>query len=363
MSTQPIPPSLPSPVAAPISLPAAVTPDQSVPAQSTPEVSFTEVESDAIAWRKQNFIGACDGTNAAEVPGAPDLHLVFHWEDDLCFLSIFPSENGRPVRAYYRGFQKKPPSRAEALGRSRNVDMNLDLSKCSAEDAAKVLSSPKRVFKEIEDAVSGKFTDKDVHFHDAEHPVTGADPVAYTRSDDWQRSAVETGPEVFKEQKAPSSRHTGSKAWTSDGDGDITSVTPLNELLNGCLTNNPGFELEKIPRETCRPRKDAPRWVVDEQKFNKFVVSQGDSAALDRAILYDYYMIGSTDEEVFTAYKAFFTKEEGRQRRTSSVGAVKKRRQRLVDAGNAFYAEAKSVSEPRGQARPVKRAFPGLVGR
>jgi hypothetical protein len=360
MSTQPTAPTPPIP---PTSFPVqqeAATPVLPI-FPASPLDCFTGSEASAIAWRRQNLgVGACDGTNAAEVSGAPDLHLVFQWEDELCFLSIFPSEIAQPIRAYYVGFGKHPRSAAVSLGASRNFDMNRDISHCSPELVAQVLSTPKRIFTEIRDAKSGKFTDKHVRFDDPEHPVMGTNPIEYTRGDDWQKNAVETGPNVFKEKNATRSRHTGSKPYMPDANGDITSVTQLNELLSN---GNPGVELEKIPREACRQRKDAPRWVIDEQKFNKFIVSQGDSAALDRGILYDYYMIGSTDEDVFTAYKAFFAKEEGRQRRTSSVGAVKKRRQRLVEAGNAFYAEAKPVSERRGQSRPDKRAFLGLVGR
>lgn len=244
--------------------------------------------------------------------------------------------------------------------------MNLDLSKCSPEDVAKFLSTPKRVFEEINDAISGKFTDQDVRFDDPEHPVAGVNPVAYTRGDDWQQDVVETGSAATT--NAPRSRHTGSKPWTSDGGGDTTPVTPVDELLNGLSSNNPGFEFFPIPREVCRQRKDAPWWIVDEQKFNDFIISQGKSKALDRAILYDYYMLGSQDEVIFSTYKAFFAKETGRQRRTgtSSAGAVKKRRQRLVKAGNAFHGAEppKPISQPLKSPGPGKqRAFSGLVGR
>src|SRR5437879_10617018 len=101
------------------------------------------------------------------------------------------------------------------------------------------------------------------------------------------------------------SRHTGSKPWSLDGNGDTTPVTPIDELLNG-LSKNPGFDFSSVPSEVCHQRKDSPWWIVEEQKFNDFVISQGESKALDRAILYDYYILGDEDKDIFQTYKTFF---------------------------------------------------------
>ena len=76
-------------------------------------------------------------------------------------------------------------------------------------------------------------------------------------------------------------------------------------------------------------------------------------------------MLSCQDADIFTCYKEWFAKENGRQRRTSSAGAVKKRRQRLVKAGNVIFGveQPKTVSQPREGAGTVQRAFRGMVGR
>jgi hypothetical protein len=79
------------------------------------------------------------------------------------------------------------------------------------------------------------------------------------------------------------------------------------------------------------PRNDTPWWFLDRG---------ADIRGLDYGILYSYYIGRLEDAEIFDHYAVDFSMEPGRQRGgTSSVEATKKRRERLVKAGNALYGE------------------------
>lgn len=61
------------------------------------------------------------------------------------------------------------------------------------------------------------------------------------------------------------------------------------------------------------------------------------AAGLDYQILYWYYRLRHEDSEIFERFEDEFREEKGKQRITSSAEAVKKRRERLVKAGNAIF--------------------------
>jgi len=62
-----------------------------------------------------------------------------------------------------------------------------------------------------------------------------------------------------------------------------------------------------------------------------------DAAGLDFCILYEFYIGGREDVEIFDTHVEEFKREVRRQRITSSASAVTKRRQRLIERGNKMF--------------------------
>lgn len=308
-------------------------------------------------------------------PESPDLHLVFNWDEgDLCLLTVYAfseAESKPEIRvsiAYYRGFQKRPSLSPVAFG-TRAIDPNLDLSNCSAAEAKAILVTPKTVVKEIEDSIAGKVSE--AHFQECafDPSLKAANPAAFTDGEDQVRS-----------------QSTGSKGWTPDQDSERPQpATDRDKIYGGLNPTNPGIHV--VGPKPRGPREDAPWWVLDQDKFAEFLEHLRDerepvklidsesgqriptesvlAVALDQIILREFYLLGSEDQDIFTDYGDEFAREQARQRRTQSVAAVKKRRQRLVHQGNAIYGETKPNVVPisQRQAPASKRRFGGLVGR
>lgn len=346
---------------------------------------FNDQESLAILWRQQHIgVGRIDLLTGASVSGNPDLHLVFDWEwaekeqKDICLLKVYSvSEQGETLKsqAYYVGFQAKPPHNPERYGsstRPRYIDPNLDLSACSPEQAQAVIATPEALVQEIKDAVSGKFTDADVHFDNGK-VVPGVNPAAYMRDEGWENKAVEHGQKVLNETVVPHRRSTGSRGWTPDEDGYLEPTNIISDKLNQ------DGETVPVREGKSGPRRDAPWWVLDAEVFDKFLEAHqkgpiliNDSGSrlrdisegLDTVILRNYYIRGDEDQEIFEDFKEQFPKEANRQRRTASVAALKKRRQRLVLDGNEMFGKVRNVipiSKPRFTSK--KRLFIGVAGR
>jgi hypothetical protein len=151
-----------------------------------------------------------------------------------------------------------------------------------------------------------------------------------------------------------------------DGDGKSSSKPKGPTSASGDPDGNDkrvpaGLSVITIKAET--PRQRIPWWIRDETVFNEFLLSLindavaenevhiltgrelRDAAGLDYKILYEFYFAAQEDEQIFERHKEDFKKETGRQRRTSSIAAVKKRRQRLIEQGQEMYGS---------EARPVE---------
>lgn len=120
-----------------------------------------------------------------------------------------------------------------------------------------------------------------------------------------------------------------------------------------------GFSVLTIRGSDCRPRTDCPDWILNGgilvfighrlgSKFRACLEAKKfpPQAALDYAILTDYYRYRLTDAAIFHQYKASLRLEAmGKGRWTSSPNAVKNRRFRLVREGNALFGDRANILE------------------
>jgi hypothetical protein len=108
-------------------------------------------------------------------------------------------------------------------------------------------------------------------------------------------------------------------------------------------------------------RHDFPDWVKSD--LVSFIINRLDTrerndllrrkvplwAALDHAILVEYYLLYTPDEEILDKYRFCLQSEAaGKKRWTSSVNALKNRRLRLVKEGNAMFGENETADQADG---------------
>jgi hypothetical protein len=136
----------------------------------------------------------------------------------------------------------------------------------------------------------------------------------------------------------------------SSREGDPYKTSQIN-------SDDPGLGLRMVVMREEGMRLRIPWWIEDDHAFEEFLlhlvnqdkpddeyrVLKGrelrQAAGLDFNILYEFYFSGREDYEIFDMHEEEFKREKGRQRITSSIDAVKKRRQRLVETGNAMFGK------------------------
>jgi hypothetical protein len=169
--------------------------------------------------------------------------------------------------------------------------------------------------------------------------LRGTDPSQFSNEDWYSLKSLE-------KPIAPTSK-------AGDPDQDSNAVI---------LANTPGHHVI-IVRQDVRMRTRIPWWIENDNAFEEFLlhlinddvpeekrrILKGrelqQAAGLDFNILYEFYIGGREDMEIFDTHVEEFKRETGKQRITSSISAVTKRRQRLVEKGNAIFGR---------ESRPVE---------
>ena len=134
--------------------------------------------------------------------------------------------------------------------------------------------------------------------------------------------------------------------------------------LGKILAKTTGHHVTTVRQEPGK-RTRIPWWISSGKAFEEFLLrlinedvpedeykvlkprELRDAAGLDFNILYEFYIGGREDYEIFDTHVEEFKREAGRQRITSSVAAVTKRRQRSVEKGSQMFGkEARPVEGP-----------------
>jgi hypothetical protein len=136
----------------------------------------------------------------------------------------------------------------------------------------------------------------------------------------------------------------------SSREGDSYQTSQINP-------DDPGLGLRMVVIREEGMRARIPWWIEDDHAFEEFLLhlvnqdKSGDeyrilkgrelrrAAGLDFNVLYEFYFSSHEDCEIFDRHEEEFKREKGRQRITSSIDALKKRRQRLVETGNAMFGK------------------------
>ena len=165
--------------------------------------------------------------------------------------------------------------------------------------------------------------DLDPAFEPAETQKTygrGQDPVAYERG-------------------------VGKAGANPDDENNRDSAHPISGIAQAFQSmGEDGCSIQVIRHS--QPRKNAPEWIVTslgefirsrltvQQRTTKYVPLQ---EQLNFHILHDYYLEKYKDKTIFRRYLHQFKRDRAGSRWTSSVFALKARRERLIAAGNAFF--------------------------